>query len=606
MEDRGGTDDEDVTTLDNQVSKHERAYRLIRARIIDGAYPPGHRLVIDALAEELGISQVPVREAIRRLEAEGRIEYRHNIGARVAPASEPRQVRIGVDVGHTSTDAVVMSGGRVVVAAKLPATADVTAGIAAAIEQVTREGRVAPASIEAVLIGTTHFANAFEKRQLAASACIRLGLPATEGLPPMADWPAEARAAADCRCYLAHGGHHFDGRTLSPLRPDELRRIAADLQLHDIQSVAVSAVFSPVSGAAELEAAEILRAALPEVAISLSHRIGRLGLLERENAAIINACLRPGARGVLADLRAMLRRLGIAAPLYLTQNDGTLMTGEHAERFPVLTFSSGHANSIRGAAFLTGLRDAVVIDAGGGAMRIGALVDGFPREATAAARVGGVRTNSRMPDLVKVPIGGDSVVTGPPWGVGPDSVGSRLRDQALVFGGDTVTLTDVAVAAGLIALGDPNRAAHLRAAAPELLEILGLPLRRAVQRAGAISTGIPLIVIGGSAPLANAALAPRHTVIPEQFAVANAVGAAMAPVSGEVDRIVSLEGVSRQETLALAVSEAVGQAVAAGADPASVRVAWAEDAPLTYLPGNVTRVRVKAFGALGVGAAHDR
>ena len=605
MEDRGGTDDEDVTAMDNQVSKHERAYRLIRSRILAGAYPPGHRLVIDALAEELGISQVPVREAIRRLEAEGRIDYRHNIGARVAPAEEPRQVRIGVDVGRTSTDAVVMDGARVVVAAKLPATPDVTDGIAAAIEWVIREARLAPASIAAVLIGTTHFAYAFEERRLAAAACIRLGLPATEGLPPMADWPADARAAADCRCYLAHGGHHFDGRVLSPVRPEELRRIAADLRLHDIQSAAISAVFSPVSGAAELEAAEILRAALPELAISLSHQIGRLGLLGRENAAIINACLRPGARGVLADLRAMLRRQGIAAPLYLTQNDGTLMTGEHAERFPVLTFSSGHANSVRGAAFLTGLRDAVVIDAGGSAMRIGALVDGFPREEIAAARVGGVHTNSRMPDLVTVPMGGDSVVTGPPWRIGPDSVGPRLRDQALVFGGDTVTVTDVAVAAGLIALGDSTRAAHLRTVAPELLEILGTPLRRAVQRAGAISAGIPLILVGGGALLAAAALAPRHTVIPEHYAVANAVGAAMAPVSGEVDRIVSLEGVSRQETLALAVSDAVGQAVAAGADPASVRVAWAEDAPLTYLPGNATRVRVKAFGALSVGAAHD-
>jgi biotin operon repressor len=252
-----------LTTLDNQVSKHERAYQLIRSRIIDGSYTPGHRLIIDALAGELGISQVPIREAIRRLEAEGRVVYRHNSGARVAPTDERPQVRIGVDVGHTSTDAVVMDGARVLATAKLPSTPDVTAGIVAAVERVVRDAQVSVSSISAVIVGTTHFADAFVQRRLAPAACIRLGLPAAEGLPPMVDWPAEAKAAADCRCYLAHGGHHFDGRPLSSVSHEELVRIAADLRLHGIQSCAVSSVFSPVSAAAELEAAAMLSAALP-------------------------------------------------------------------------------------------------------------------------------------------------------------------------------------------------------------------------------------------------------------------------------------------------------------------------------------------------------
>jgi hypothetical protein len=587
-----------LTTLDNQVSKHERAYRLIRSRIIDGSYMPGHRLIIDALAGELGISQVPIREAIRRLEAEGRVVYRHNSGARVAPTGERPQVRVGVDVGHTSTDAVVMDGARVLATAKLPSTLDVTAGIAAAVERVVRDAQVSASSISAVIVGTTHFADAFVQRRLAPAACIRLGLPAAEGLPPMVDWPAEAKAAADCRCYMAHGGHHFDGRPLSSVSQEELVRIAADLRLHGIQSCAVSSVFSPVSAAAELKAAAVLSAALPGLSISLSHQIGRLGLLERENATIINACLRAGARAVVGDLQAILRRLGIGAPLYLTQNDGTLMTAQHAERFPVLTFSSSHANSLRGAAFLTGVRDAVVVDAGGSAIRVGSLVDGFPAEATTTVRVGGVRTNSRMPDLSAVPMGGSSVVVGPPWRVGPESVGARLLSESLVFGGRVMTATDIAVAAGLAHLGNANHVAHLRADAPRILEVIAAPLRRAVQRAGSVPHGGPVVLIGGSVWLAVAALGSGHTLLPEHHAAANAVGAATAAVSGDVDRLVSLEGVSRREALAAAVSDAVHEAVAAGADPASVKVAWAEDAPLTYLPGNVTRVRVKAFGAL--------
>jgi DNA-binding GntR family transcriptional regulator len=73
-------------TIDKPVTKQERAYRAIRERILSGAYGPGYRIVIDSLAEELGISALPVREGIRRLEAEGLVVYRPNAGAQVAPA----------------------------------------------------------------------------------------------------------------------------------------------------------------------------------------------------------------------------------------------------------------------------------------------------------------------------------------------------------------------------------------------------------------------------------------------------------------------------------------------------------------------------------------
>ena len=71
-------------------SKQERAYAAIRTRILRGTYGPGYRLVIDALARELSMSQVPVREAIRRLEAEGWVTFERHVGARVAPANLAR------------------------------------------------------------------------------------------------------------------------------------------------------------------------------------------------------------------------------------------------------------------------------------------------------------------------------------------------------------------------------------------------------------------------------------------------------------------------------------------------------------------------------------
>jgi DNA-binding GntR family transcriptional regulator len=71
---------------EESVTKQERVYRVVRERILSGAYGPGYRVVIDALAAEFGVSALPVREAIRRLEAEGLVIFRPNAGAHVAPA----------------------------------------------------------------------------------------------------------------------------------------------------------------------------------------------------------------------------------------------------------------------------------------------------------------------------------------------------------------------------------------------------------------------------------------------------------------------------------------------------------------------------------------
>ena len=151
---------------------------------------------------------------------------------------------------------------------------------------------------------------------------------------------------------------------------------------------------------------------IPDAQVTLSSDIGRIGLLERENAAILNACLRAtGARDRGRLPPQPSAELGITAPLYLTQNDGTLMSADYAEQYPVLTFASGPTNSMRGAAFLSGLKDAMVVDVGGTTSDVGALTHGFPREASVAVDIGGVRTNFRMPDVYSFGLGGGSLVT---------------------------------------------------------------------------------------------------------------------------------------------------------------------------------------------------
>jgi N-methylhydantoinase A/oxoprolinase/acetone carboxylase beta subunit len=510
-------------------------------------------------------------------------------------------LRIGIDVGGTNTDAVLMDGTTVVAKIKTPTTEDVTSGITTALRHVLETSGTATAQIAGVMIGTTHFTNAVvERKRLEPTAAVRLGLPATAALPPFVDWPEDLADALGRHAYLCHGGHEFDGREISPLDVDEVKRIAAELTAKGITAVAVSSVFSPVNTSMEQEAAAIITAEAPETSVTISSDIGRIGLLERENAAILNACLRSLAQQTVAAFRSAIGELGITAPLYLTQNDGTLMSADFAEQYPVLTFASGPTNSMRGAAFLSGLKDAMVVDVGGTTSDVGALTHGFPREASVAVDIGGVRTNFRMPDVYSFGLGGGSLVRKDPLRVGPQSVGYRISEEALVFGGDTLTTTDIAVAAGAADIGDGERVKGLDGNFVQAtMERIQEMADTAVDRMKTSAEPIPVIVVGGGSILiAKPVAGASEMVKPQHFEAANAVGAAIGQISGEVDRVYSLESRSRADALDDAKAEASQKAIEAGADAATVQIVDVEDVPLTYLPGNATRIRVKAVGDL--------
>ncbi|MER7499778.1 hydantoinase/oxoprolinase family protein [Nonomuraea pusilla] len=498
-------------------------------------------------------------------------------------------MRIGIDVGGTNTDAALIGdGGQVLAAVKSPTTEDVTSGIAAALDAL------GATDVSAVMIGTTHFVNALvEAARLEPVAAVRLGLPATAALPPLVDWPDRLREAVEGAVHLCHGGHEYDGTPISALDVDELRAVAADIRRRGLRSVAISSVFSPVSDDSERRAAEILAAELgPDVHLSLSGEIGRVGLLARENATIVNAALRPLADRTVAAFGEALRRAGIDAPLFLSQNDGTLMDVDHARRYPVATFASGPTNSMRGAAYLSGLTDCAVVDIGGTTSDVGILSGGFPREAAGEAMVAGVRTNFRIPDVLSIGIGGGSIV-GPDGSVGPRSVGFRLSSEALVFGGSTLTATDLAVAAGRAEIGDPSRVAGVDHERP--LKVVAERVAEAVDRMRTSAAPLPVVLVGGGSVLIDRLPGFDDVRRPDHFEVANAVGAAIAQVGGEVDRVFSGP---RETVLAEAKAEAVQRALRSGAREGSVRIVDVEELPLAYLPGDATRVRVKAVGDL--------
>lgn len=513
-------------------------------------------------------------------------------------------MRIGIDVGGTNTDAVLMDGTQVVTSTKTPTTANVGDGIVAALRNIVQQSGLDVQQLDGVMIGTTHFTNAVvERKRLQPTACIRLGLPATVCLPPMVDWPDDLAEVVGRNYWLAHGGHEFDGREISAFDPDEIEGIANEIKAKGLKAIAISSVFSPVNTTFEEQAAAIVQRVLADANITLSSKIGRIGLLERENAAIMNACLRDLAVRTVNGFKSALAEMKITCPFYISQNDGTLMNADFAESYPVLTFASGPTNSMRGAAFLSGLKDAIVIDVGGTTTDVGVLQHGFPRVAALAVNIGGVRTNFRMPDTLSIGLGGGSHIRRQDDGavkVGPQSVGYELITKAKLFGGDTLTTSDVAVAAGHADFGDKSKVAGIErtliVAVEDRIEEM---INNAVDRMKTSANAVPVIIVGGGSILIQRPVSGASEIVkPPHFACANAIGAAIAQIGGETDRIFSLANMSRDEALAQAKQEAIDKAVAAGAARDTVEIVEVEEVPLAYLPGNATRIAVKAVGDL--------
>ncbi len=372
-----------------------------------------------------------------------------------------------------------------------------------------------------------------------------------------------------------------------------------------VKSIAISCVFSTVRADHEQRAAEICREVMgDDVHISISSEIGSMGLIERENATILNAALYEVAGRFTDGFAYSLAQEGVTnAEIYLSQNDGTLMTMDYARRYPILTVACGPTNSIRGASYLSRLDNAIVIDVGGTTTDLGVIQNGFPRESGVAVTIGGVRTNFRMPDVYSIGLGGGSIVREHADGsvtVGPDSVGYEITEKALVFGGDTLTATDIAVRLGMANIGDPAKVAGVDI---ELARKAMAAIRELVEDSIDVmkvsSDDLDVILVGGGSIILPEKLAGARSVTkPAFFGTANAIGSAISKVSGTYEALINYDELPRDQAIEKAKNEAIEMAVNAGAIRETVEIIEVEDVPLAYYPGNTCRVKVKAAGEL--------
>lgn len=513
----------------------------------------------------------------------------------------PGELHLGVDVGGTNTDAVLIDQrGTLIAKAKVATVPDVRQAIEQAIGLALSRSGTGPDQVRRVMLGTTQATNAImERRALQKVGVIRLGYPLTTALPPLASWPADLRTAVSAGETVVAGGSDYDGAELGRLDREAIARFACSVG-EVAEVIAITGVFSPVSADHELEAAEIVRHELSGVNICLSHEIGTLGLAERENATVLNAALTGVVTTITEALEAGLTRHGLQADTYLAQNDGTLVALEAALRFPILTIASGPANSMRGAAFLSGEEEAIVIDVGGTTADIGVLVRGFPSDSLSPVTVGGVETNFRMPDILSLRVGGGTRIEGrgsmTNFGT---SVGSRLTSEALVFGGSVPTLTDAAVESGRMSLDGCAVPARWHTTLAAALAQADTLIAEGIDRMRLTSALWPLVVVGGAGALVPPDVGGVSRFMrPGNYDVANAIGAAIAPVSGYAERVCPSRPDKKTAAIKEACDDAFARAVQAGADPRHVQIADVDEVPLSYLLDPAVRVRVRAIGPL--------
>ncbi|PHH87207.1 hypothetical protein CDD83_9183 [Cordyceps sp. RAO-2017] len=557
--------------------------------------------------------------------------------------------RIGVDVGGTNTDAAILdiraldSPGRGVLAShKASTTPDITSGIEAAIRAVLTSSAVDQSRVLSVTIGTTHFINALveaDARRLDRVAVVRLCGPFTRQLPPFSGFPVGLHAILDGGVHYLDGGLEMDGREIAALDPDQIRRAARAIVASGVRAVALVGVFSPLDhdGIHEERCKELLLREAPELRVVCSHNIGPTGLLERENATILNAAILRTGHRVKRGFRRAMARLRLTCPLYLSQNDGTLIDADTAAEFPIKTFASGPTNSMTGAAFLAGVdrrpettvaaADAaaaaagaepqtLVVDIGGTTTDVCALLpSGFPRQAPGFVELGGVRTAFSMPEVVSIGLGGGSKVTVDPSGggsdsvsVGPASVGHCIREQARVFGGPTLTATDVVVAAGRADLGDAGLLADVPRTTVELARReIKRKLEAVIDKMKVSAAPVHVLLVGGGALLVPEKLDGVDKCIhPVHQGAANAVGAAIARVSGEVDTLEVLERRQEKDVIDAACRRAIDLAVRKGACRDDVRIVEVNKMPLQYMSQETIRIQVRAVGKLAVPVGPDR
>lgn len=257
-----------------------------------------------------------------------------------------------------------------------------------------------------------------------------------------------------------------------------------------------------------------------------------------------------------------------------------------------MTLSAGPTNSFVGGAKLGNLKDAIVVDVGGTSTDVGIVRNGYPRRCLQQSSIGGVALNDALPDVQAIAMGGGSHVThGDIISIGPKSCSYRLLQDGLAFGGNQLTLTDIALKLGITMIkgSQVENISLSQSSCQQVMEEAKGQVKKLIEKIGIGETDLPVVMIGGGSSLFEM----YHN--PPFASVANAYGAAMAEVSYTVDTVVCLE--KREEMLEKLSNEAINGAISKGASRERVTIVDQKIIPYHYVPGHKSRVVVTASGS---------
>ncbi len=370
-------------------------------------------------------------------------------------------VRVGIDVGGTFTDVVVVHDGQVSVA-KVPSTpADQSIGAMAALRQVG----VRAQDVAAVAHGTTVATNALLERRGARTALlttdgfrdvIEIGRQARPSLydlsrrPPAALVPRELRFTVRER--VGPGGE------LVALDEDQLAQVVAEIGRAEVEAVAVCFLFSFLDPSHERRAADALTRALPGVRVSLSSDVSpEFREYERFSTTTADAYLAPVLDRYLGTLGRQLDEAEMPPPLVM-QSSGGVLDLDGAIKRPSACILSGPAGGVVGAVYAagaSGYRDLLTFDMGGTSTDVALVVDGMVPSTTSSV-IDGIPVRHSMVDVHTISAGGGSVAWADAGGalrVGPTSAGANPGPACYGLGGKEPTVADADLLLGYLADG---------------------------------------------------------------------------------------------------------------------------------------------------------
>lgn len=527
---------------------------------------------------------------------------------------------LGLDVGGTQTDAVLLNSQGVVAETKTPTGGDLLETLRTAVLRVT-DG-VDPAQIERMVFSTTVATNAIVQDQMEPAGMI---VSAGPGMNP--EWFSVGPSY-----HVVGGCLDHQGFEAMPLERAAVENVAKAIEREGISVTGVVGKFSVRNPAHEYQIADWVRKRFSFIA--LGHQVsGALNFPRRIATTYLNAALHGVHEGFTGALMRILDEQSLKAPRYLLKPDGGTIDLASTLHSPAATAQSGPAASVMGALALDGCRDTtLVLDVGGTTTDMSVVMAGVPLLEPRGIRIGPYQTLVRSLLTHSIGMGGDSEVAIAENGL--LQIGPRRQGPPVAFGGPVPTPTDAMITLGLLEAGDQEAASG---SIKKLGDSLGLAPKVMAQRVletMAVSIAdsaesflrrinsrpvytihevlqeekvVPdsLVVIGGPAPQVAPFIGEAMGLsqrVPKHFGVANAIGAAVARVTAEItvqadtergSLVIPEAGIDQKIPFRYQVGDAMAfagdvlrdQAGKIGADPDSLEVSVVEEQVFNMIRG---------------------